>query len=467
MRMIKRNARIQIPLSAGKVLKRLHELGYEACVVGGCVRDSLLGMEPEDWDITTSANPQQVRAAFFRTIDTGIEHGTVTVRMDGESLEVTTYRIDGDYADHRHPDSVQFTSSLEEDLKRRDFTINAMAYNERDGLIDLFHGAQDLQDGIVRCVGDPVARFTEDALRIFRAVRFCAKLGFKLDPMTKAAAQDLAPSLQYVSAERIRTELDKLLVSPHPEMIHLAWECGITASILPEFDAMMEAVQNNAHHKITVGEHTIRTMQAIGPDRILRLTMLLHDSGKPACQTLDENGIYHYHGHAAPGAEISKRVLERLKYDKATERTVVHLIRHHSLYPEQSEEGVRRAVVLLGEDLFESFLQVKRADIRGQNPEVQEWKLRYVDEVEAIYRRILERGDCLSLRQLKVSGNDLIGAGIPKGKRLGQILGTLLDEVLADPGLNEKDMLLSRAVQLWDQGKDPEQGARNGQHLVE
>ncbi len=442
------NRKIHIPRPAAKVLARLHELGYEACVVGGCVRDSLLGMNPEDWDITTSATPKQVKEAFSRTIDTGAQHGTVTVRMDGESLEVTTYRIDGVYADHRHPDEVQFTSDLEEDLKRRDFTINAMAYNDEDGLIDLFQGVEDLQRGVIRCVGDARERFTEDALRVFRAVRFCAKLGFELDPDTKKAAKEMAPSLQYVSAERIHMELEKLLVSDHPEMIKLAWECGITKVILPEFDAEMEAIQNNAHHRITVGEHTIRTMCACEPDRILRLTMLLHDSGKPVCQTLDEKGVYHYHGHAAPGAVIAETVCERLKYDKATERTVVHLIRNHSLYPELSEEGIRRAIVQLGEDLFPLFLKVKRADIAGQSIEVQENKFRYMDEVEAIYHRICERGDCLSLKTLAVKGDDLIAEGVPKGKKIGEILNALLDEVLTDPSKNEKDYLLSRVKEI-------------------
>ena len=446
---IVKNDRIKIPRSAVKVLARLHALGYEAYVVGGCVRDSLIGETPQDWDITTSASPRQITEAFSRTIDTGIEHGTVTVRMDKESLEVTTYRIDGKYADHRHPDQVRFTTSLEEDLKRRDFTINAMAYNEQDGLVDLFGGREDLQAGVVRCVGEARERFTEDALRIFRAVRFCAKLGFTLAPETKEAAQRLAPTLEYVSAERLRMELEKLIISPHPEMIRLAWELGITRVVLPEFDAMMDAVQNNAHHRVTVGEHTIRTMCACEPDRILRLTMLLHDCGKPSIQTIDENGVYHYHGHAQPGAVIAQGVLRRLKYDKATERTVVHLIRNHSLYPELTEEGVRRAVVLLTRELFESFLKVKRADISGQNPEVQGRKFRYMDEVEVIYRRILKRGDCLSLKTLSVSGDDLIEAGIPKGKEIGCILNRLLDEVLTDPSENDRAVLLDRAVHYW------------------
>ena len=210
----------------------------------------------------------------------------------------------------------------------------------------------------------------------------------------------------------------------------------------------MEAVQNNAHHKVTVGEHTIRTMCACEPDRILRLTMLLHDSGKPACQTIDENGIYHYHGHAKPGAEIAQEVLRRLKYDKATERVVVHLIRNHSLYPELTEEGVRRSAVQIGPDLFELFLKVKRADIGGQNPEVQERKLRYMEDVEAIWRQILARGDCLSLKELAVTGDDLIASGIPKGKQIGLILERLLDEVLKDPSANEKTLLLDRAASL-------------------
>ena len=230
-------------------------------------------------------------------------------------------------------------------------------------------------------------------------------------------------------------------------MIRLAWECGITKVVLPEFDAEMEAVQNNAHHKITVGEHTIRTLMASEPERILRLTMLLHDTGKPLCQTRTPDGVFHYHGHAAPGAVVARQVLERLKYDKATERTVIQLVKNHSLYPELSDEGVRRAVVQIGEDLFPTFLKVKRADIGGQNQEVQARKFIYMDEVEAIYHRILERGDCLSLKTLAVTGDDLIAAGIPRGKRIGEILGMLFDRVLKDPSANEKDVLLAMALE--------------------
>ena len=439
---------ITIPVKVRKVLDCLHREGYEAFAVGGCVRDMILGCAPDDWDITTSAKPEEIKRIFPATIDTGIEHGTVTVRMDGESFEVTTYRLDGNYEDHRHPDRVEFTSSLREDLRRRDFTINAMAYNEEEGLVDLFDGLGDLKRKLVRCVGEPRERFTEDALRIFRAVRFCAKLGFELDPGTRRAAEELAPSLKLVSAERIQTELVKLLVSPHPEMISLAWECGITAQVLPEFDLIMEAPQNNPHHIFSVGEHTIRTLMAIRADRILRLTMLFHDMGKPSVQTVDENGIYHHRGHAAPGAEIAGRIMRRLKFDRASERSVVQLVRCHSLYPDLTLEGVRRAVVRIGEDLFPLFLEVKCADIRGQNPEVQKEKLAYMDRVKELYEEILADGDCLSLKQLAVSGDDLLADGMKKGPELGSVLQALLDEVLEDPARNRKEYLLERSRSL-------------------
>lgn len=453
--MMPESVKITIPDRANEVLHALHAANYEAYVVGGCVRDSLLGCMPDDWDITTNATPQEVKAVFSRTIDTGIEHGTVTVRMHGESFEVTTYRLDGKYEDHRHPGSVDFTRNLEEDLRRRDFTINAMAYNEEEGLVDLFHGKEDLDRRVVRCVGKPEERFTEDALRVLRAVRFCAKLGFELDPATREAAKRQACSLKYVSAERIFAELTKILVSPNPDRIRLAWECGITAVILPEFDEAMKCPQNNAHHKLSVGEHTIRTLRAVPPDRILRLTMLLHDLGKPLVQTVDEHGIYHYHGHAEPGAETAQKILNRMKCDKATERSVTALIRWHSLYPPLHHEDVRRAVVQIGEDLFQQFLEVKHADILGQSRGVQKDKLLYLDQLRAIYEDILRDGDCLSIQRLAVTGDDLIRDGFRPGRELGEVLKKLLDEVLADPGLNRKEELLARSRRLREELSGP------------
>ena len=267
-REILKELRIRIPDRAAVILDTIHKAGYEAYVVGGCVRDAIMGREPHDWDITTSAEPGQVKALFARTIDTGLQHGTVTVMQGHEGFEVTTYRIDGKYEDGRHPSEVVFTRSLREDLQRRDFTINAMAYNEQEGVVDLFGGLEDLEKGLIRAVGDPRQRFSEDALRIMRAVRFAAVFGFAIEDETRAAMEEIAPNLDRISAERINAELTKLLVSPHPELLRTAYEAGLTARFLPELDRCMETAQNNPHHCYTVGEHTIRTVQAVRPDKV-------------------------------------------------------------------------------------------------------------------------------------------------------------------------------------------------------
>ena len=286
--------KINLPEKVRQIIKILTDHGYEAYAVGGCVRDSILGRAPQDWDITTSATPQQVKELFFHTIDTGIQHGTVTVMMHHEGFEVTTYRIDGEYTDARHPKEVQFTASLLEDLKRRDFTINAMAYNEKEGLVDAFDGVGDFRRGVIRCVGEAKERFSEDALRMLRAVRFAAQLGFTIETETIAAMELLAGNIAKVSAERIQVELVKLLVSDHPEKLLTAYETGLTAVFLPEFDRMMETGQNNPHHCYTVGEHTIQAVKNVPSDKVLRLTMLLHDVAKPACKVTDEQGIDHF-----------------------------------------------------------------------------------------------------------------------------------------------------------------------------
>ena len=326
-----RDIEIRIPPGAARILRVLEDHGYEAFVVGGCVRDSLLGRNPNDWDITTSALPLQVKALFRRTIDTGLKHGTVTILMDGEPFEVTTYRVDGEYLDGRHPSEVTFTASLQEDLQRRDFTINAMAYSEKKGLQDLFGGLPDLEKGLIRAVGDPAKRFGEDALRIMRAVRFAAQLGYEVEEDTVQAMKELAPTLSKISAERIAAELEKLLVSPHPEKLKMAYECGITAVILPEFDRCMETAQNNPHHKYSVGEHTIVSIGNARPDRILRYTMLMHDMGKPSCKTTDEQGIDHFYGHQEVSAQMANDILRRLKSDNETRRSVSKLVRYHDL----------------------------------------------------------------------------------------------------------------------------------------
>ena len=413
-------------------------------MVGGCVRDSLLGREPHDWDITTSATPQQVKQIFPRTVDTGLKHGTVTVLLDREPYEVTTYRIDGEYLDGRHPSGVTFTRSLREDLQRRDFTINAMAYSDSRGLQDCFGGLADLEKGLIRAVGDPEKRFGEDALRIMRAVRFAAQLGYAVEEETLRAMKALAPTLSRISAERIAAELDKLLVSPHPEMIRMAWECGITAVVLPEFDRCMETEQNNPHHCYSVGEHTIHSLMEARRDRVLRLTMLLHDFGKPACKTTDDKGIDHFYGHPEKSAALANQILRRLKYDNDTRRAVVRLVRFHDRKVRLTKPGVRKAVMEIGEDLFPLFLEVKDADLYAQSLYQRQEKVEEMAEIRRLYAQILEAGDCLSLRDLAVSGDDLIAAGMQPGKELGRVLQDMLRDVVDVPAHNDRDYLLQR-----------------------
>lgn len=440
--------RIALPKQVEQIIRVLEENGFEAFAVGGCVRDSILGRQPSDWDVTTSALPEQVKALFRKTVDTGIRHGTVTVLLDGAGYEVTTYRIDGDYRDGRHPSEVYFTRNLEEDLKRRDFTINAMAYNDRAGLVDRFGGEKDLKSGMIRCVGSAGERFEEDALRILRAVRFSAQLGFSIEEETKKAAAALAPSLERISQERIQTELVKLLVSDHPEYLKTAWELGITRAVLPEFDAMMETPQNGGYHSYNVGEHTLKALEAVRPERILRLTVLLHDCGKPMVRSTDEDGRDHFYGHGDVSAQMALEILKRLRFDNDTIRKVRTLVRFHDWRPLPTERAVRRMAGRIGEELFLLLLEVKRADEAAKAPERRKEALEAVDELETLYRSIQERGDCLSLKKLAVNGQDLIADGMRPGKKLGEVLNALLADVLDEPSHNTKEYLLEQSRSL-------------------
>lgn len=436
---------LRIPEKAEIILHTLEEAGYEAYVVGGCVRDSILGRSPDDWDITTSAKPEEVKALFRRTVDTGLIHGTVTVMLDKEGFEVTTYRVDGEYEDGRHPKEVSFTASLEEDLKRRDFTINAMAYNPKRGLVDLFGGVQDMEKRIIRCVGNPLERFTEDALRILRAVRFSAQLGFSIEGETLKAISVLAPNLKYVSAERIQVELLKLLVSPHPDYLRTAYEAGITKEILPEFDRCMETEQNTPHHCYNVGEHTLQSLLNIRADKVLRLTMLLHDFGKPVVKRTDEDGRDHFKTHGPEGEKMAVSILRRLKMDNDTIRKVRSLIKWHDYRPKGEAVSVRKAISLIGEELFPLYLEVQKADILAQSAYRREEKLARLTAVSALYEEILDRGQCISLKTMALTGRDLIDAGYTPGKELGEILEKLLVHVLENPEDNKKEILLKLA----------------------
>lgn len=444
---------IRLPERVKQIIDTITTAGYEAYAVGGCIRDSILGREPEDWDITTSAEPLQVKKLFQRTVDTGIQHGTVTVLLGNEGFEVTTYRIDGEYEDNRHPKEVAFTDRLTEDLKRRDFTINAMAYNEKTGLVDIFGGMKDIGSGVIRCVGDPKERFTEDALRMMRAVRFSAQLGYEIEEQTGNAIRELASNLVNISAERIQTELVKLVTSPHPEYLRKAWEMGITAVIFPEFDRCMETEQNNPHHCCSVGEHTLKTMEAVRADKVLRLTMLFHDLGKPKSVSTDEKGIHHFHGHPAVSAEMARDILRRLKFDNDTIRMVTALVRYHDYQVEPAPGNVRRAMAKLGEDVFPLLFEVKQADLEAQSDYQRREKEVYLQHVKEIYEQILVQKQCVSLKTLAVSGHDLIQeAGMQPGPALGNVLQSLLEQVLEDPSLNEREYLLQEAERIADKG---------------
>lgn len=439
---------IDIPRKAAVILGRLTSAGYEAYIVGGCVRDSLLGRRPKDWDITTSARPQEVKALFERTIDTGIAHGTVTVMIDHEGYEVTTYRIDGEYEDCRHPKEVRFTSQLVEDLKRRDFTINAMAYNPDKGVVDEFDGIGDLKRKVIRCVGEPSERFDEDALRILRAVRFSAQLGFEIEERTCSAIRDKAPQLAHISAERIQMELVKILTSPNPGHMKLACDLGITAVVLPEYDRIRGVSQNTPNHIYDVEAHTLKSMEHIDPDTVLRLTMLIHDFGKPDVKRVLENGRDIFYRHPEISAAHGERILRRLKFDNDTRTKVVRLVKWHGLKYDASETSVRRALNRVGQDIFDDFIKVQRADIQAKNPAVIPDKLALLQEKEKTYHRIIEEGQCFTVKQLAIGGRDLIDAGIQPGPLLGAILDKLTENVIDDQSLNQKEKLLACAMEL-------------------
>ena len=441
--------KIEMPQAVKEIIETLEGAGFEAFAVGGCVRDAVLGRIPADWDITTSAMPEEVKALFSRTIDTGIQHGTVTVMVDHVGYEVTTYRIDGEYEDARHPKEVSFTSNLVEDLKRRDFTINAMAYNDRAGIVDEFDGIGDLEKGVIRCVGNPLDRFGEDALRMLRAVRFSAQLGFSIDEATKEAITTLAPNLEKISAERIQVELVKLLTSDHPDYLRVAYETGITAVVLPEFDAIMNCDQRDALHEESVGEHTLKALLNVEADKVLRLTMLFHDFGKPMTHSRTEEGVTRFFGHPDIGADLSREIMRRLKFDNDTTDKVKKLTAVHDLFVRNAPNRVRRCMSKVGKDLFPYFLKVRRANILAWKEDAQEKALAELQELETIYEGILERAECVCIKELQVDGKDLMAAGVKQGKQIGDILSDLLEVVLEEPEKNTKETLLAYVKETY------------------
>lgn len=450
------NAPLAIPLSAGAeyIISMLEAAGYEAYAVGGCVRDALLGVTPSDYDITTSALPEQVCRTFSSetVVPTGIKHGTVTVLVGGEPIEVTTFRTDGDYSDHRSPDAVRFCRTLREDLSRRDFTVGAMAYSERSGLIDPFGGRRDLEAGILRCVGNPRERFSEDALRILRALRFSSTLGFSLEPMTDRAVRELAPNLAYISAERCREEIVRLLCGGDAPRVLREYP-HVIAVIIPEIIPMIGFDQKNIHHIYDVYEHTLRAVGGTRPIPVLRLAALLHDIGKPDCYEFGADGQGHFRGHPERSTEIAGEILSRLRFDSDTERDVLLLVRNHDRQIEENERAVRRALSKLGSELFFLLLELKAADNLAQSPAFSDRRLSCW-RLSEMAGEIIRRGDCTERRMLAINGDDLIKLGMSTGKELGELLDSLFEAVLSGELPNDRDTLLAEARRRINSGSE-------------
>ena len=439
--------RFELPSGAAFIIDRLNKNGHKAYVVGGCVRDSLLGIVPKDWDICTSALPEEMQAIFHdqHVVETGLKHGTLTVVMQHIPYEVTTFRVDGAYTDHRHPDEVRFVTDVREDLARRDFTVNAMAYHPEEGLVDAFRGQEDLAAGVIRCVGEAGHRFDEDALRILRALRFASTYCFDIEEKTAAAVHSLKETLSGVAAERIRVELAKLLCGRGAGDILRAYH-DVICQVLPQLSPMVGFEQHTPHHRYDVWEHTIRAVKAVPPTETLRLTMLLHDSGKPAAFTMDENGVGHAYGHQKISAAIADTVLTALRVDNATHERVLKLVEHHD-WPLSTERTLlKRRLHKFGEEALWQLIDVQRADAMGKGTLTDEEIDQRFTQLRKALQELIDSQPCVTLKDLQVKGGDLMAAGL-KGKAIGACLEHLLNEVMAERLDNQRDALLAAAAQ--------------------
>ncbi len=445
---------MDMPKNVDTAIDLLQSAGFEAYAVGGCVRDSLLGKTPNDWDITTSAKPEDMKSVFadFHCIDTGIKHGTVTVVIDGEPLEITTFRLDGEYEDNRHPKSVTFTSNLGADLGRRDFTVNAMAYSKMTGTVDLFGGQNDLKNKIIRCVGDPDRRFNEDALRILRALRFASALDFEIEEKTAQSLLKNRALLGNISEERIAKELLKLVCGKGAKQI-LTDFAPVLFEILPELQPMYKNSHDNPHHCYDIYEHTLIAVESIDPEPTLRFAMLLHDCGKPAVKKFDENGVAHFYGHQRISAEISAQILARLKVSNKFRDEILFLVSNHDrweLY--ENTEKMPRYLSKFGLDGVLNLLKVMRADVLAQSPEYR-YRLDQIADAEETAKNLAAQKPCLSLSELQINGRTLMDIGIPQGRKLGAVLAQLLDEVIDGVTKNTQEALTTRAREIYSEMK--------------
>ena len=433
---------ICLPSQVNTALTLLEEAGHEAYVVGGAVRDLLCGAEIHDWDIATSALPEETEAVFsgFPVLETGLKHGTVTVLLDGMPLEITTYRVEGAYSDHRRPDSVSFTSDLREDLARRDFTVNAMAFHPRRGLADPFGGAEDLRAGLIRCVGGPDRRFKEDALRLLRALRFAAVFGMEIEAATAAALHRNRALLSHVAAERICSELTRLLCGSHVGMI-LEKYGDVLSVPMPEIGPLVGFDQRNPHHCFDAWGHTAAVVSAAPPEPALRWAALFHDLGKPACFTLDADGVGHFHGHAAKSRELAGNIMTRLRFDSATREQVLFLVEHHDDHLQPTEGAVKRAIQRFGAHDLMQLIALFRADALGHSPDTARERLAVCDALEELTGRLAGNGDRFTVKDLAVRGGDLLALGY-EGPALGAALDALVEAVVFDGVENKKEVLL-------------------------
>ena len=447
--------KINLPEKVNTLITHLESCGYEAFAVGGCIRDSIMGREPNDWDLCTSASPDEMKDCFagFRIIETGLQHGTLTVLLDGDAFEITTYRIDGEYSDGRHPDEVKFTRYLEEDLARRDFTVNAMAYNDTAGLVDPFGGQEDLAAGILRCVGEPAKRFTEDSLRILRCIRFASQLDYIIENSTANAMYDCLPLIDRVAVERIRVELEKLLCGSAAVKV-LREHRNIIAHIIPEIRPMFDLDQKNAYHIYDVWEHTLHVVENIAADPLLRLMAFFHDIGKPPTMTVVPNDKSdcpewgHFYGHEAAGAEITKGILRRLKFDNYSRDTICNVIDAHKIVFQPTERHARRLLHRLGEEQLRMLIQLELADVKSQNPVYTDERVENILAFESALDAVLAAEQCFSMKHLAVNGKDMIELGVPQGREIGRILNALLDQVVEGTLPNDREDLLTHAAKL-------------------
>lgn len=440
---------MNIPLEVKDILNTFHNNGYEAFIVGGCVRDHMLGIVPKDYDITTNALPEEIITLFPKTIPTGIKHGTITVMVNNNAYEVTTYRIDGDYKDNRHPEEVKFVTNIKEDLSRRDFTINALAYNEQHGLKDFFNGQQDLKNKIIRSVGISDKRFNEDALRMLRAIRFSCQLDFQIHVDTLDSIKNNFSLIKNISIERIRDEFSKILLSSSPSKGLLLLETtGILKLILPELQSCVGFDQKTPYHDKDVFMHALSVVDKTPSILHLRLAALFHDISKPQCFFLDEKGISHFYGHPKKGEDVTRTILKRLKYDNETINKVCILVREHmNVLDNPKDSALKRLLNRVGKDIIFDLFKLQRADILSSAPPFL--FIKNVDYMDNKISEIIKSDVPLNSKQLAVDGNDLIKElSIKPGKIIGNILNYLLDRVLDEPTLNTRENLLSLAKEF-------------------